>query len=82
MWTTGGCYDNWACFCVMGGQLSLRCWGGTQGGKREGGKMARKEGKEEEKIAWENKGEVKQRCDDIKEKLQDQRKVTSYNLTY
>lgn len=55
---------------------------GRKEGVREGGKMARKKGKEVEKTAWENEAEVKQRCDDIKEKLKDQRKVTGYNLTY
>lgn len=51
MWTTGGCYDNRACFCVMGGQLSLRCWG-----EREGWGRKRKEarGKWMKRSAWEN----------------------------
>lgn len=33
MWTTGGCHDNQACFCVTGGQLSLCQRRGREGGR-------------------------------------------------
>lgn len=46
MWTTGGCHDNRACFCVTGGQLSL--W--HRGGREGGSETEEKEGVREDEI--------------------------------
>lgn len=47
MWTTGGCHDNQACFCVTGGQLSL-C-------QREGGRDEEKRVKEGWSERWKRR---------------------------